>query len=144
MSNWWRRLSARSNRWRRGREPAVSREEQLPQFTARDADVKDDRRRAVQRYKSVVGDLTAMLYREDPIGIASGPDDEYEPEAATIAVWLMRAKHLDLEDVRRQVHEGFVGWFGADIAGEPARYDSIAQAVLAVWHRHHPPESGHA
>lgn len=123
----------------------VIQEERRPQLAAHDAGAKDHRTRAAQKYKRVVEDLTAMLHREDPIGIAFGRDDGYEPEAATIAIWLLRAKHLDIDYVRRQVHDDFVAWFGADTAGEPARYDSIAQAVFAIWHRHlPPPDSGNA
>ena len=94
--------------WRPDRKPVASREEQRPQLIAHDADAKDDRRQAVQSYKRVVEDLTAMLYCEDPIGIGSGPNDEYEPEAEAIAIWLLRAEKPDLAFVRRQVHEDFV------------------------------------
>lgn len=122
--------------WRRDREPAVSADEQRLQISADVAEARDHRTPPPREYEPVVEDIQAVLFREDPIGIAGGPDDEYMPEAETIALWMPRAKHLD--DVRRQVYEDFVHWFNADLAGEPARYDSIAQAVLAIWHGHYP------
>jgi hypothetical protein len=130
------KLSAMSKSSHRGRKPAVNPKEQWRQLSAQVAEARDHRRRALQGDEPVVKDLAALLFREDPMGIAFGPDDEYLPEADTIALRLPHAKNLD--GVRRQVHEAFVHWFGADLAGEPARYDSIAQAVLAIWHRHHP------
>ena len=137
MSNWWRRFSAMSNGERHDSKPAVSLEEQVALGARLAAEASDGRRRALQGEECVVEEIAALLFREDPIGIAFGRDDEYIAEAETIALLLRRAK--DFEDVRSRVHETFVQWFDADIAGEPARYDSIAQAVLAIWQRHHPP-----
>lgn len=136
MSTWWRRLSAVS-KWRRGdRESTSSLREQWAQLAPLVAEASRQRKLALQGEEPTVREIAAMLFREDPIGIAFGPDDEYMPEAETIAIWLLRAKHLDFDDVRRRVHEDFVEWFGAEVAGEPARYDSVAHAVLAIWHRH--------
>jgi hypothetical protein len=126
--------------WQLGSKPAVRREEQWRQQVAQMREASDRRRRALHGHEPLVEDIAALLYREDPIVIAFGPDDEYMPEAETIALRLLglpQAMHLD--DVRRVVHETFVQWFGADLAGGPARYDSIAQAVLTSWHRYHPP-----
>lgn len=95
-----------------------------------------DQRGELLRDRPLIEDLAALLFREDPIGISIGPDDEYTGEAEAMAIWLPHAKDLDY--VRRQVHEDFVQWFGADLAGEPERYDSIAREVIAIWRRHHP------
>jgi hypothetical protein len=137
MSNWWQQRSALSEWRRRGGKSTSSLEEQWAQLAPLVAEASRQRKLALEGEEPIVQEIAAMLFREDPIGIACWtPDDEYEPEAETIAVWLLRAKHLDLDDVRRRVHEDFVQWFGAEVAGEPARYDSIAHAVLAIWHRH--------
>jgi hypothetical protein len=94
---------------------------------------RDFRRRTRQRYKALVAGLAAVLYREDPIGIAFGPDDEYMPEVGTIVPRLYKLPApWNLDDVRDVVHEEMVRWFGADMAGDSARYESIAQAVLAI------------
>ena len=94
-----------------------------------------DYRGELLRDRPLVNELTALLFREDPIGVAAwAPNDEYQGEAEAMTIWLPRAKNLDY--VRRQVHEDFAQWLGADIAGEPGRYDSIARAVFAIWQNH--------
>jgi hypothetical protein len=81
--------------------------------------------------------LTATLFHLDPIGLNFETNtDEYEAEAQTIALRLPSVSNLD--EVREMVHEEFVRWFGADVAGHPAKYVTAAQAVLAAWHRHRP------
>jgi len=132
MSSWWRRLSA-VLKARRVWIPSQIPREQVARYLPLVAEVSRRRKLALRGYEPVVQEIQAMLFREDPMRVAFGPDDEYMPEAETITLWLRRAKHVDLDTVRRQVHEDFVRWFGADVAGEPARYDSIAQAVLAIW-----------
>jgi hypothetical protein len=62
------------------------------------------------------------------VGIAFGDDhDEYAPEAGIIAPRLTGARTV--EDVVAVVHEEFVGWFDAGIAGPPARYRVIAEEI---------------
>jgi hypothetical protein len=105
-----------SNRWRGGHKPTASLDERWAQLAPLVAEARDHRKRALVGRERIVEDLTATLYREDPIGIACWtPEDEYEPEAETMAIWLLRAKHLDIEYARRRVHEDFVTWFGADV-----------------------------
>jgi hypothetical protein len=124
-----------SHRWHRDRRLTQSPEEQRPRLPTQADDTRDHRGELL-RDRPLVEELTALLYSEDPIGLAASvPDDEYEPEAEAMAIWLPHANNLD--SVRRQIHQDFVQWFGAELAGEPARYESTAQAVLALWHRHH-------
>lgn len=79
-----------------------------------------------------VVEVAAMLCRHDPIGINFGDNScEYHPEAETIVARLHRAQSVD--DVRTLVHEEFVQWFGADIAGDSDRYDRVAQELWAAW-----------
>jgi hypothetical protein len=82
------------------------------------------------QYKNLHRGLTALLYRHDPIGLASAgaPKDEYEPEASTIIPRLKDAKNAD--DVRRIVHEEFLHWFdGEGTAGPESAYTAIAHDI---------------
>jgi hypothetical protein len=92
----------------------------------------DDRRRDLTaRYERLVGDVEALLYRHDPIGIAFGDNpDEYSPEAGSIVPRLRDVTGVD--DVRRVVHEEFVHWFDADTAGPAAGYQAIAEGLWAL------------
>ena len=76
--------------------------------------------------------VAALLYRHDPIGINFGDNPgEYDPEAETIIARLHRAQSVG--DVRTLVHEQFVHWFGDDPAGDPDRYDGVAQEIWTAW-----------
>lgn len=78
----------------------------------------------------------AHLIREaDPIRlIATGaPQDEYEPEVGTILPRLRKAQSS--ANVQMIVHEEFVRWFGADIAGPRAQYRRVGSAIWKVWQR---------
>lgn len=77
--------------------------------------------------------VAGALREADPLGlIAMGaPDDEYEPEVSTVLPRLHEA--LAVDDVRRIVHEEFVRWFGADLAGPAEHYAAAAQAIWREW-----------
>ncbi|MDQ3579875.1 MAG: hypothetical protein M3443_20215 [Actinomycetota bacterium] len=78
--------------------------------------------------EATVERLEALLFRHDPIGINFGDNtDEYRAEAETIA--LRRGEVSSVQDVQRVVHEEFVRWFSADIAGPPDRYGAIAREI---------------
>jgi hypothetical protein len=82
------------------------------------------------QYKNLHRDLTALLYRHDPISLAAAgaPKDEYEPEVSTIIPRLKEAKNED--DVRRIVYEEFLHWFGGEeTAGPASAYTAIAQDI---------------
>lgn len=74
--------------------------------------------------------LEELLYRHDPIGLrsAGAPADEYRPEAETVSARLPEAQSE--ADVQRILHEEFVTWFTAEVAGDPSRY---APAAAEVW-----------
>ncbi|MCU1671367.1 MAG: hypothetical protein JWP40_4294 [Blastococcus sp.] len=79
-----------------------------------------------------MGAVEALLYRHDPIGINFGDNpDEYQPEAENIAARLPQCRSV--EDVRVLVHEEFVRWFDADIAGPAIRYDQVARELWVAW-----------
>jgi len=79
-------------------------------------------------YGAAYARLSDILFREDPIGINFDENtDEYEPEVDTILPRL-RDAHSE-EDVRGIVHEEFVKWFEASIAGPPEKYYVVAELV---------------
>jgi hypothetical protein len=83
------------------------------------------------RYEQLTGDVEALLYRHDPIGIAFGDNpDEYSPEAGSIVPRLLDV--TTVEDVQRIVHEEFVRWFDSDTAGPAADYQSIAEELWTL------------
>ena len=88
---------------------------------------------------SLLREVTLILYRHDPIGIAF-PDisneNEYEPEAGTIIPRLHEASSSD--EARRIIHAEFVRWFDRTTAGQEARYTAIARDVWAAWRRWSP------
>lgn len=127
MAAWWRRRNGSSS----------NPEEEWQRISTEVKASRDARLAALQGEEALVQDLTATLFRLDPIGLNFETNtDEYEAEAQTIALRLPSVSNLD--EVREMVHEEFVRWFGADVAGNPAKYVTAAQAVLAAWHRHHP------
>lgn len=93
---------------------------------------REERERIAQSHGPLLSGVSAILFRHDPIGINfEGNTDEYDSEAATI---LKRIRPgIAVTDVRRIVHEEFVTWFGADIAGPEHRYGGIAADVLASY-----------
>lgn len=79
--------------------------------------------------------MAAILFRHDPIGINFEQNtDEYEPEVGTLLPRLSQA--LSPEDVQTLLHEEFVRWFDADIAGPKAKYAPIADEIWNLWQRH--------
>jgi hypothetical protein len=93
---------------------------------------RDERHRRLAGSGSEVGAIESLLFRHDPIGINFGDNqDEYRAEAETIV--LRRAEARSVDDVVRIVHEEFVHWFDASIAGPEARYRAIAEDIWATW-----------
>lgn len=80
--------------------------------------------------------VEALLFRADPIGINFEDNtDEYSPGARTIVERLPSAQSE--ADVVRIVHEEFVRWFDASIAGNPERYRSVAAEIWQLWLKTH-------
>lgn len=82
--------------------------------------------------RDLVSEASRILFEADPIGINGGSNtDEYDPEAEAIVAALPRACGVD--DVRSVVHEVFVRFFDADLAGPAERHARLAAAIWAVW-----------
>jgi hypothetical protein len=82
-------------------------------------------------------DVSAILYKLDPIGIGArtgGPSDEYDAEAGTIIPRLKECKAA--VDAQKVVFEEFVRWFGADTAGNYQSYVDEGAAIWDAWVRH--------
>jgi hypothetical protein len=99
------------------------------------ARARETRQRLVVGRQSLVASLEDVLFRHDPIGINFGHNtDEYRSEAETIVLRLPEAtSELDL---LRIVHEEFVRWFDAGIAGSTDRYTTIAREIWHIWRTH--------
>jgi hypothetical protein len=84
-------------------------------------------------YGSLRSDVSCLLCGADPIRLIAigAPDDEYDPEVGTILPRLREA--TSAVDVQRIVHEEFVRWFEADIAGSVTVYGDVAEKIWRTW-----------
>jgi len=88
---------------------------------------------------AVVSQISEALFNDDPIGLVADTavKDEYESEAETIVMRLSKEQRLlDDEDVAMIVHEEFIRWFGADLAGPHDRYTRVAARVASIWNEY--------
>lgn len=93
-----------------------------------------ERNRLRAEYKQLFDDVAALLFRHDPVRINfEDNSDEYEPETGTILPRLRNCRSA--EDVRKVVHEEFVRWFDADIAGPEEHYTAIAAEIWEHWEK---------
>ena len=78
-------------------------------------------------------EVSRLLREADPIRLITigAQDDEYDPEVSTILPRLCEAPSA--ADVRKIIHEEFVHWFDADIAGPIAHYAEVAEKIWGVW-----------
>jgi hypothetical protein len=110
-------------------------------------EILQERRQLKAEYGQLFDSVSALLFRHDPIGVAFDNEntDEYDPEAGTILPRLRGCESL--ADALRVVHQEFVRWFDADIAGPEEGYATIASEIWQLWqpHRHRAPnEEGHS
>jgi hypothetical protein len=95
---------------------------------------REERKRLSSSYKQLLNEVSAILFRHDPIGINFEDNtDEYDPEAGTILPRLRRG--LSAEETTTIVHEEFVRWFEWETAGSPERYSAIAAEILMAYQR---------
>jgi hypothetical protein len=91
-------------------------------------EIKLERQRLKREYGGLYDEVLEILFRNDPIGINFEVNtDEYEPEVGTILPRLKEAHSP--EDLQKIIHQEFVRWFGADIAGSRGKYAKIAQEI---------------
>lgn len=89
----------------------------------------EKRKHLRQKYGALVAQISAILFRADPLGIADETNtDEYDQEAGTILPRLEDAKNaLDAQHI---IHEEFGRWFGV---GEVGPFDAYGELALAIW-----------
>ena len=80
-------------------------------MTPEDIKAAEDNRKALTGvYKQLLGEISAILFRYDPIGINFEDNtDEYDAEAGTILPRLRG--DMSAEEATAIVHEEFVRWF---------------------------------
>lgn len=99
-------------------------------------EILEEKRRLKASYGTLYGDVAALLFRYDPIGINFEDNtDEYEPEAGTILPRLRECQSA--ADVTRVVHEEFERWFSKSDAGPAERYKAIGEEIWKLWRTHH-------
>lgn len=97
-------------------------------------EIVEERRLLKAEYRELFDEVSALLFRHDPIGINfETNDDEYEAEVGTILPRLRSCRSAD--EVCRVVHEEFVRWFDAETAGPHDRYAKIASEIWAHWQK---------
>lgn len=97
-------------------------------------EIRAERQRIKAEYRELFDSTAELFFRHDPVGINFTINtDEYEPEVGTILPRLRTCRSES--DVCRVVHEEFVRWFGADIAGLPRHYQQIAIELWALWRK---------
>jgi len=107
------------------------------------AAAKASRVAATADSRDLVEAISDALFRADPVGINFGTNtDEYDSEAETIVIALPNTSGP--RDVQLMVHECFVQWFDAQMAGPPARYAGLADTIWGLWQRHEAQRSGSA
>lgn len=96
--------------------------------------LREERKKLSITYKELFSEISAILFRHDPIGINFDDNtDEYDPEAGTI---LPRLRvNVSLEELTAILHEEFIRWFELDMAGPKDKYSAIAKEILAVYRR---------
>ena len=83
-------------------------------------------------------EISSILFAEDPVGINFEDNtDEYDAEAGTIIPRLASCESLD--ECQTIVHQEFVDWFTAEVAGDRERYLPVAQRIWSAWLRHQEP-----
>lgn len=81
--------------------------------------------------KAFVSKTRKLIYKHDPIGLKPCPEDEYEPERASICRQLKKCGSITA--VQALVHKEFVHWFGERIAGPPAHYQKLSKELFELY-----------
>ena len=97
-------------------------------------EIRAERKRLKEEYRELFDEVNKLIFSDDPIGINFEDNtDEYEPEVGTILPLLRNCESSD--DVRRIVHQEFVNWFDASIAGPEERYTKVATEIWDCWQK---------
>lgn len=89
---------------------------------------------ARRRYGALFDNVSAILFRLDPMGINFDVNtDEYDPEARTILPRLTACQSEN--DVLEVVYSEFQFWFG-DCTGPATGFRDAANEIWELWQRH--------
>lgn len=103
-----------------------------PEVVERVARDREARQVVRQEHPGLFAAVSEAMFRHDPVGINFGDNtDEYDAEAGTVIPRL--GSCMSAGDAEIVLHEEFVQWFGADTAGERARYSALAAEVWQLW-----------
>ena len=93
-----------------------------------------DRTRLHADYRRWLAELSAILFRLDPIGVNFEENtDEYDQEAGTILPRLRVCRSA--ADVDRVVHEELARWFAPDLADRARKRAQLAEEIWSWWQR---------
>lgn len=93
------------------------------------AQLHKERKQLKATYGALYAELLRLFRLADPIHIgSSAPRDEYEPEVSTVLPRLTQCRSAS--DVQKVLHEEFVRWFDAGLAGS---LESYAQLAADTW-----------
>jgi hypothetical protein len=85
-------------------------------------------------YEQRFHELSAIIYRVDPIGLNFEENpDEYDPEARTILPRLTRCGSI--EDVDRVVREELGKWFSPELVSRSPTCDQVVADIWTWWER---------
>ena len=109
-----------------------------PEAVERHKRNKARREELKRQYGELFEDISAALFRNDPMGINFETNtDEYEPEAGTILPRLRTCESE--EDVLDVVYEEFKNWFDPASAGPKENYTNVSAEIWAIWNRKEKP-----
>lgn len=92
----------------------------------------NDQARLADEYQRAMTELSAILFRVDPVGLnAEENTDEYDPEARTILPRLRDCRAS--VDVGRVLQEEFARWFTPDIAARIPDAPALADEIWRWW-----------
>ncbi|MCP3975933.1 MAG: hypothetical protein GY720_15740 [bacterium] len=85
-------------------------------------------------HREFADEVSAILFRHDPIGINFEDNtDEYDAEADSIVLRLVSAPAIDsVATVQVVVHQEFVSWFDAQMAGPRERYLGMSREIWEI------------
>jgi hypothetical protein len=89
---------------------------------------------ARQRYPKLFGDVAALMFKEDPMGINDKTNtDEYDPEAGAVIARLKDCRSAD--DVTGVLWEEFTFSFDSQMAGSRKAWAKLGGEIWALWLR---------
>lgn len=110
---------------------AAAQELNVPDWVAK---ARMERSEVKRKYGALFQEVSAILFRHDPIGINFETNtDEYDPEAGTIIPKLKECRSK--KDVQEVVFREFRRWFGADTAGKKETYLKPSEEIWNAWLR---------